>query len=220
LNSCSPRLSYRSNRSVSQRSILIKTKAKTDINYHNLNINNEINTHLTASIRDNIDISFNSESDSSRSVLDNQTKKSSSHYRKIHSKKIMIIDDNKFINDSIKNLIDSIIREFHLDFKVIQGWDGVDLLKAVVEDQKHGNLIECVFTDENMEYMNGSNAIKILRDWEKRNKIKNLKLFSITGQEDIQSYKHILSSGADSVLGKPVSKRLLINYFKDMKLIL
>ncbi len=175
---------------------------------------------MTVSISDNLKENFNSESDSSRSELDNQTKKSSSHYRKKQSKKIVIIDDNKFINDSIKNLIDSIIREFHLDFKVIQGWDGVDLLKAVVEDQKHGNLIECVFTDENMEYMNGSCAIRIIKEWEKNNKIKQLKLFSISGQEDIQSSKAILASGAYKVLGKPVSKSLLINCFRDMKLIL
>ncbi len=166
---------------------------------------------------DNMNISLNSQTDSSSSE-NNLTKKSSSQYRQ-QSKKIMIVDDNKFINDSIKHLIESIIREFKLDFEVIQGADGIDLLKALVDDQKQGNLIECVFTDENMEYMNGSEAIRIIRDMEKSNKIKNLKLFSITGQEDIQSSKVILASGADNVLGKPVNKSLLINCFIDMKLI-
>jgi len=187
------------------------------------NIKNNIRSISMKNIQNNkediIDQSFNSLTDSCMSsVKDNQKKKSNSQFLK-KSKKIIIVDDNKFINDSIKRLIESIIYEFNLDIEVIQVSDGVDLLIAVVKDQEEGNLVECVFTDENMEYMNGSYAIRIMRDWEKSKKVKNLKLFSITGQEDIQSSKAILASGADLVLGKPVSKIMLINCLKDINLI-
>ncbi len=139
---------------------------------------------------------------------------------KIKARKILIIEDNKFISDTIKSIIESIFREFNLDFEVIQGSDGVDMLKAVIEDQKEGNLIECVFTDENMEYMNGSEAIRILRDWEKSNKIKNRKLFSVSAQEDIESSRAIFACGADNVFGKPISKSTLIDCFRNVEIII
>lgn len=131
----------------------------------------------------------------------------------------MIVDDNEFINNSIKSILDVIIKEHKLDFEVIQGSDGVDMLKSIMEDQKEGNLIQCIFTDENMEYMNGSDAIRIIRDWEKGNKIKRIKIFSVSGQEDIETCKFILGSGADNVFGKPISKSIMVNCFKDIKIL-
>ena len=41
--------------------------------------------------------------------------------------------------------------------------DGVDIIKQVMDDQFNGWLIKCVITDENIEYMNGSEAVKILK---------------------------------------------------------
>ena len=109
-------------------------------------------------------------------------------------------------------MIENSLEEERKNFEVIQCSDGIDLIKLVVEDQNHGNLIKCVFTDENMEYINGSEAIKILRILEKKNKIKTLKIFSITCHEDVDSVKMITESGADLVLSKPISKTILINW--------
>lgn len=48
------------------------------------------------------------------------------------SKKILVVDDNQFINDSVKFIIDSIIKEMNLDFEVIQCNDGIDMIKLIV----------------------------------------------------------------------------------------
>lgn len=130
-------------------------------------------------------------------------------------KKILIVDDNQFINDSIKYVIDSIIKERNMDFEVIQCCDGIDMIKLVVEDQRDGCLIKCVLTDENMEYINGSEAIKILRNLEKNKKIKNLKLFSVSSEEDTNTLNMIKNIGTDHIISKPVSKITIINCFED-----
>jgi len=134
-------------------------------------------------------------------------------------KKILVVDDNQFINDSIKLLMDKIIKEYYLDIEVIQASDGIDMIKFIVEDQKDGNLIECVFTDEYMEYINGSDAIKIIRDMEKTNKIKKILIFSISSGEDNHESNIIIGSGADNILGKPVSKNAIINCLKQFNII-
>lgn len=130
----------------------------------------------------------------------------------------MIVEDNHFINDSLKRLLEKVINESGKEFEVIQMTDGIDMIKQIIDDQSNGNLIKCVLTDENMEYINGSEAIRILRALEKRNKIKHIKILSISCQEDIATVKMMFDSGADLVLGKPISKNLINNSLKDLKI--
>ena len=77
--------------------------------------------------------------------------------------KILLVEDNKLINDSTKTILLRIITELNLDNEIVQLNDGVDIIKQVMDDQFNGWLIKCVITDENIEYMNGSEAVKILK---------------------------------------------------------
>ena len=129
------------------------------------------------------------------------------------------MDDNQFINDSLKNLIQKVVTENNKDFQIIQLPDGIDMIKCIIDDQAHGNMIKCIFTDENMEYINGSEAIKILRNFEIKNKTKHIKIISISCQENNSSVKLIIDSGADLVLGKPISKQIIFNSLKDLKVL-
>jgi len=96
-------------------------------------------------------------------------------------------------------------KENEIEYEILEGVDGVDLLRYIVEDQTK-NSLKCIFTDESMEFMNGSEAIKIVRKMENENKIKNYFIVSVSGYEDLQS-KHILeSAGANLVEKKPLMK--------------
>ena len=86
------------------------------------------------------------------------------------------MDDSKYISDAMKNLIKKILKEAKCDLEVITGSDGVDIIKNVIDDQTNGNLIKCIITDENMEYIKGSEAIRFLRSLVMKNKIKHVKI--------------------------------------------
>lgn len=122
--------------------------------------------------------------------------------------KILIVDDNKTIRKSYINILQS-FSIILTNYDLIEYEDGIDLIKGIVEDQHQSNLIKAVFTDENMEYINGSEAIKILRELERNSKIKRCLYFSITAFEDDQNKQKILDSGADLILSKPASRRQL-----------
>ena len=115
--------------------------------------------------------------------------------------------------------MEKVLRENDSEYEIIQLTDGIELIKSIIDDQSNGNLIKCVFTDENMEYINGSEAIKILRLLEGKSKVKNVKIFSISCHEDNISVKIMKDSGADRVLTKPLSKNSLAIMMKEMKLI-
>ena len=88
----------------------------------------------------------------------------------ILKKKILIVDDNKFLRDALKSQIQIILTEKKLFniFELIEGYDGVDILYQIILDRSQNNLIKCVITDENMEYFNGSEAVKLIRQLGKK----------------------------------------------------
>ncbi len=79
-------------------------------------------------------------------------------------KKIIVCDDCETLRRAVKKLLIN-DQEIKFEYEVIEAFDGTDMILKVVEDQANGNLIEIIITDENMEYMSGSTAISIIREW-------------------------------------------------------
>ena len=127
------------------------------------------------------------------------------------------MDDVLTINNSITKLLDTIIKENSLNMKVVQCFDGVDLLSQVLNDQKNGNLIDFVICDENMDFINGTEAITLLRKLEKEKRIKIPYIVSSTTEEFI--HDKLSSLGVTKILSKPINKNSLINLMNELNLI-
>jgi signal transduction histidine kinase len=118
---------------------------------------------------------------------------------KFPSKEIVIVDDNSILLSTLKNLILKVLQKNKLtDVKVTCGCDGIDLLKIIMDDQKKENIVKLVFVDEFMDFMNGSEAIHIIRDLEKKNKIKPLYIVKISAMSLDGNL-----DGANCILEKP-----------------
>ncbi len=91
----------------------------------------------------------------------------------------------------------------------------MDILKYIM-DQKTFDRVCIIFTDENMEYLNGSEAIRMIRTIEKRkNKLRKF-IISLTCHEDIGIINFIKDSGTDTVLKKPLTKNMLKQIFDEL----
>jgi CheY-like chemotaxis protein len=73
--------------------------------------------------------------------------------------------------------------------------------------------------DECMEYVNGSEKIRLIRQLERENKIKPVTFFNLTSFEDKVNKHNILNAGADAVLAKPCSRKNLEEVFKRFNII-
>jgi len=133
--------------------------------------------------------------------------------------KILIIDDNQYIRSSLKKILVSIMKEKTKKFEIIEGYDGADIIKQVIDNQTSQVKIKCIFTDENMEYIHGSEAIKIIRNLERDNKISTNIFISITSFEDEINKSNILKAGADMILFKPYSKNQVMKMLSKFKLL-
>jgi CheY-like chemotaxis protein len=119
--------------------------------------------------------------------------------------KIVVVDDQKLVRQTTINLLMSILKNNGIpNYKVIECCDGIDLLSLIKDDFK--GMIKLVFIDENMDYLNGSETVKIIRKLETDKKINYYPLISITGMSDLETNDLMLRYGYDLVISKPCSK--------------
>ncbi len=133
----------------------------------------------------------------------------------------MIVDDNKFIRESLPVLVKNILKSYNKinEYEVIEGSDGVDILSVLIDDQKNNNLVKCIITDENTEYINGSDAVTIIRKLEKENKLKQVFIVSISAFEDEYYKNKIIDSGVDCIMSKPCSRMIMQKFFNEFKIL-
>ena len=127
-----------------------------------------------------------------------------SSYRSEKKFIIIVVDDNKIVRNGTVALIQTVLSDNQInDTEILELSDGIELLYAVIN---YGDKIKYVFTDENMEYMNGSEATRIIRNLEKDKKIKNFYIVSTTAFEDNYHKTRILNSGVNLIITKPCCK--------------
>lgn len=119
--------------------------------------------------------------------------------------KILIVDDQKFARNSIKNVVMKVLKANNLNnYEIIEGTDGIDILMNVIEDNRNYNLIKLIITDENMEFINGSYALEILKNLQKMKRILNsYKICFLSSNDEETKKKFFYQKGADYVLNKP-----------------
>ncbi len=124
---------------------------------------------------------------------------------------ILVIDDNDIINMSNKKIFETVIRENNLNLMIYLGSDGLDIIKTTLRYEKNYNsIIKGIFTDENMDYFSGSEAIKFVRKFEQVKNYKKSKIISMTCHEDNKITDHIIKAGADLIMSKPITKNIYI----------
>jgi DNA-binding NarL/FixJ family response regulator len=124
-------------------------------------------------------------------------------------KQVLIIDDDPITLSSIRSIVTNYINRKGLNFEILEGTDGSDLIKHVKEDKE--NRIKLILTDENMSNIEGSEAILAIKDLKESNDIK---VVSITSMDDLASIERIINCGADEVYTKPVNKYMLESVLK------
>ena len=193
------------------------TTKKLSTNDINLNMRLHFNGDIINSIKESKNINYNDKNIQFSNSLNNN---SINHYFD-QSNKILVVDDSSTMRKSVINLLikNNFLKENN--FKFLEGQDGIDMIKLITDDQLRGNYIKIVITDENMEYMNGSKAISILKDMEKIKKIKRHYYVSLTAFSDDETKYDLMKKGANLVITKPLSnsilEKVIINFQEFIK---
>ena len=137
-------------------------------------------------------------------------------YGNINKNLILVVDDNHLINEANKNIVNKSFNIIGIEVEIILCSDGIDLIRHVLNDKIKNN-IKFILTDENMEFLNGSEAIKFIRLLESKNYISHIPCISVTSHEDKVIVNNIYASGANHVLSKPLNVPKLSGLLEDLK---
>jgi len=203
------------NKFIKNKNLNFKFNFKNSLNIqNNINLDNSNPKNINITNKENI---YLSGSDNNQELQLNQNFEAKSIKIK---EKILIVDDHKFIRKSLRNLIGKILKKNSFKtYEIIEGKDGIDILYNLIDDQTKNNLIKCIITDENMEYLNGSQAIKIIRKLEKLNKIKKIPIATITAYENNSIKDFIIKKGSDSILSKPCNENSIKEFFEKFSIL-
>jgi len=190
--------------------LIILEVINDDINfyqYKKLLNNNKINLQDTSQLKAN---------STPRSFTENLSQSLiMKSFEKIRNNIVLLADDNHIINESNKRIINKIIKHKQIDLEIITCTDGVEILKYISDEEIFED-IKIIITDENMEYLNGSEAIKIIRGIEQRKKCPKKLIISLTCHEDNDFINNIKQSGADFIITKPLSIQKISGFFEQI----
>lgn len=141
------------------------------------------------------------------SICDNHIP--NSPLRKKQRPKILIVDDNEILLKMLNKMLTDLMLLIKEEFEIISANDGLDILNYVLEDQFNGNLIKCIITDENMEFINGSEAVSLLLKMQRRNKIKEISVIFLTGLDQGYNRQFLKDFENCQFLSKPISTKEL-----------
>jgi len=118
-----------------------------------------------------------------------------------------------------KSLINNLKAITNGKYNILLGVDGIDTLKFVMDDQFEGSQIKLIITDENMQFMNGSESLRILKNLEFSGKIKGTKIVVSTTLIDSSMNDYFIKLGVFKVIDKAFEKSKMKQLLQDLNLL-
>ena len=129
----------------------------------------------------------------------------------------MVCDDSTSVRDSIKNLLDNIKKQ-KFNLRYYESINGLDCLAQLYTKKTNFDLL---LIDENMPYLKGSVVVKLLQDVRKDKFQAEMRIISISGDNNKDFINYLLNEGCNDVMSKEIRKRELeeqINILLSIKL--
>jgi len=133
-------------------------------------------------------------------------------------RKILIVDDNENLLRSLNKMLLNLFEKNQAEYEIISASDGLDILRYIIEDQFKGNLIKCVITDENMKFIKGSEAVKILSKLWKQKKIKHISFLLLLKYENDYRFSQYSDELTCEYLSKPFTINLLEMKMREIEI--
>ena len=132
---------------------------------------------------------------------------------KVVNFKVMICDDDNLILKTQRKLLESICKEYKKEVYIETASNGLECVYKIFDDYINKGLsYSILLIDENMDYFSGTDATFLLRKLQNEKTINYFLIYSVTGHEDEESLKKIMSYGCNGTVAKHLSKRALIQF--------
>lgn len=181
------------------------------------------NNNYNKSINNNIpnNILSNNNNNNINNTINNTTINNNSNYQEtinIDIPKIVICDDYKLIRKTTKKLVSDYIRKNNLNYEIVIARDGIELLYLIMIDEELGNNIKLILCDENMAYINGSDAYTLIQKMIEEKKVSrsNFNFITTTAYEDAETMLKLKKIGINRIITKPLNRTKIEKIFEEL----
>ena len=131
---------------------------------------------------------------------------------------IIIAEDDMVMRKALRRTVEAVVSKVDKNCSVIDVTDGAYAIETIIELIEDGREVKCFITDENMTYVNGSDAILLLKKLMNTNKIDRFPFFSCSAFLDDNYKEKMKSVGVSKILEKPFTKKSLEDAFEEARL--
>jgi two-component system chemotaxis response regulator CheY len=127
--------------------------------------------------------------------------------------RILLVEDMEVTRNIYKNILDTF-------GQVDIACDGIEAMNMFVSSMNRNKMYDIVFLDVIMPKSSGFHVLERIRKYENlkriENKTKIIIISSLNSDKDIDA---AIKLGADKVMVKPIDKKAIEDYFKEINLI-
>ncbi len=133
--------------------------------------------------------------------------KSASKNRRRDCLNIIVAEDN-YVNQLV---IEKYLSTLNCSVNLVEdGEEAVNLYKSIHES------VDIIFMDCEMPILDGFQAAKAIRTFEKLNNLQRIKIIALTAHDKSEIETQVLASGMDSILEKPINQLSLTTTLQDL----
>ena len=126
---------------------------------------------------------------------------------------ILVADDEQITRQSTIRILNSIAKDKNIQLKIIEAEDGAESIYFVYHSQRQGHKIACIFSDESMNFVNGSLSAEIIKKQTEKNSSLDIPFFLVTAYSETSKFN---SKYIKELLSKPLSREKAVKIFDSI----
>lgn len=123
---------------------------------------------------------------------------------------VIVTDDEVFTRQSTVRILHNISNELNIKINIIEAEDGLETIYLIYKAAIQGIRISMIFSDENMNFINGTRSSEIILEILERKRLVEIPFFLVTAYDN-SLLKSKTNCNIKQVLSKPLSKEIAKN---------
>jgi CheY-like chemotaxis protein len=128
---------------------------------------------------------------------------------------IIVADDEVFTRLSTVRTLKAILRQMKISFNILEAEDGLETVYLIYKAAIQGAKISLIFSDENMNFMNGLRSSILAREIAEKKKLGEIPFFLVTAYDKSILDGHV-TGNVDKILDKPLQKDAALQILQNV----
>jgi signal transduction histidine kinase len=122
---------------------------------------------------------------------------------------IIVVDDEKIVRQSTIRIIKRAADDLNISVNIIEASDGIETLFIIFKHFSSGVNVDCIISDETMNYMNGSISAEILQGLYEKIRIRKILFYIVSAYEKTFGHSQTIESFETKPLNSNIVRKIL-----------